>query len=277
MKEWAMADPLDHVVLTNVSAPPRAGDPPMDPERVWYLLGLFLDACLPSVRAQGVPHTWLVWFDDRADPDLVAEVERIAEGVFTPLWREAFDATSAADNVGRHSTAPWVATTWVACDHGLARDGLATVAACHDGRGPVSVSFPHGLTIDRNGNAFESHDESGPVRSLVAQRTPGRPIATVVGGLPEGVDDLREVVVADRPMWIDVNHEPAGAEPPHGRRVDARTVAERFAIDLAHDQVPAAGGAGKRPGGDPAVGSFADKVLRGVRWLRGERDEPSGG
>ena len=82
MKEWAMADPLDHVVLTNVSAPPRAGDPPMDPERVWYLLGLFLDACLPSVRAQGVPHTWLVWFDDRADPDLVAKLQGLAKQGF---------------------------------------------------------------------------------------------------------------------------------------------------------------------------------------------------
>lgn len=281
-----MAESLDHVVVTNVSAPARAGDPPMDPERVWYLLGFFLDACLPSVRAQTVPHTWLVWFDDRADPDLVAEVERIAEGVFTPLWRQAFDATSVADAVARHSTAPWVATTLVACDDALARDCLAEVAARHDGRGPVSVSFPQGLTIDRTGGVFATRDESSPVRALIAQRTPDRPIATVVDdALGDGAGGPREVAVVDRPMWIDVDHEPADLDPPRGRRVDGRTVSERFSIDLPYDRTMAGAAlhtarrndlrrSGRQVMRDPKLGPLATRAVRGVRsvgWSCEER------
>ncbi len=277
-----MAAPLDHVVVTNVSAPARPGDPALDADRVWYLLGFFLDACLPSVRAQTIEHTWLVWLDDRADPDLVAEVERIAEGVFTPLWRQAFDAVSVADAVARSTAAPRVATTLVACDDALARDCLAAVAgvADHHGEAPVRVEFPDGLTIDRTGGVFAKHSADAPVRALVAPRPAEGPIPTVVDALPHA----RLVTVTDRPMWIDVDHEPAEFDPPRGRRVDPSIVEERFVIDLAYSRARDESTrrsqraqdlrrAGKRLLGHQHLGRWAAKALQGVRslrWLGGE-------
>lgn len=273
-----MSRRLQHVVVTNVSAPIRVGDPPMDADRVWYLLGFFLDACLPSVRAQ-VEHTWLVWFDDRCDAHLVNEVELLAEGSFTPVWGGVFDAHSVARAVASHTSAPWVATTLISCDDAMARDCLATVAKQHHEPGATRVEFDRGLTIDRTGGVFSAYDESSPVRALIAPRT-GTSLATILDQTPRA----RTVVVADRPMWIDVDHESVDLDRPRGRRVSPSQVSAQFAIDLAYDQDPRARHgrasrsrdlrrAGQELMRNPRVGRLATKVLQGTRSLSWRADE----
>lgn len=273
-----MAAELDHVLLTNVGAGESADAPDVPLERVWYLLGFFLDACIPSVKAQNVDATWLVWFGSHNDPDLVAEVEALAQNTFVPVWGEPFEPAAVAEVVRRHTSAPWVATTLLACDDAVARECLATVSALKDGSRPVAVAFPHGFTIDRTGGVFRTEEPIGPVRSLIARRPTDGPPTTVLDEVP----DPREERVT-RPMWIDVDHEPAEADPARGPRVDPADVDALFAVDLEFDRsltgdrLRAARRQDLRRAGrqllrDPKLGPLAGRAVRSVRSLGWMRD-----
>ena len=53
-------------------------------------LGFFYDATYPSVLSQTTrDFDWLVLFDDRCSEEFRAEVEELADGVFTPVWTHA--------------------------------------------------------------------------------------------------------------------------------------------------------------------------------------------
>lgn len=264
-----------HVVLTNLSAPLHAEDPPLTAEEVWYRLGFFLDACRPSVLSQeGASFTWLVWFDDRCDGDIVAEVARLADGAFVPVWGRPFDLPSVADEVDRHAAAALLATTQVPFDAAIARGCLASIQAeARDAT--LLVSFPEGLSIDRTGGVFTA--DRSPVHSLVEPRDGDRPPVTVVGADTLG-PDLPRVTVRGR-QWIDVIHE-AGRDDLRGRRVDPRLVAERFDIDLAYDRDPSGGRSFKARAADwrrwgenhvtraPRADRLLRPALRGVRSVR---------
>lgn len=161
-------------------------------------------------------------------------MERIAEGVFTPVWGTVFSAESVAAAIGQPGTAGWLATTILDGDDAMARDCLAAVSASWDGHDSLLVDCPEGYTIDRTGGVFQTRDGRSRVRSLVEPIGPGSPPATVLAP-QEGVRRVDHLA----PMWIDVDHEPTEVDPPRGRRIDPARVAERFAVDLAFDPAPA--------------------------------------
>ncbi|KAB7744825.1 hypothetical protein GA707_09640 [Nostocoides sp. F2B08] len=271
---------VDHVVLTNFSAPRAESVPAPDAELLWYRLGFFFDACLPSVSGQrGADFTWLVWFDDRCEPDFRQEVERIAAGAFTPVWgHRPFNAMSVADVVAGRAHSPYLITTVLDSDDAMARDCLATVRAELGREERLLITFPEGLIIDRTGGVFAARDDSAPVRSLIEARAEGVPPTTVVGVTAE--DDVPQRRIS-RPMWIDVVHEAGRAEMITSRRVHPKVVADRFDIDLAYDQelsgaalLKARRGDFRRLGRnimrDPRRGALAIPALRSIRsasWM----------
>lgn len=268
-----------HVVLTNLSVPSHPEDAPLEADELWYRLGFFLDACRPAVLSQeGVSFTWLVWLDSRCDSDVVAEVARLAEGAFVPIWGRPFDVPTVAEEVGRYASEPVLATTLVPFDAALARDCLARVEA-QAGEGTLLIRFPEGLMIDRSGGVFTA--TRSPVLSLVETRDGARNPVTVVGASTLG-EGLRDVAVRGR-QWIDVAHEP-GRDDERGRRVDPRLVAERFDIDLAYDRRLPGGNLRRARAADwrrwgqqtllrnPRADRMLRPALSGVRSLRWQAD-----
>lgn len=77
-----MSREFDHVLLTRFSAVLLPGAPPADEDWLYYRLGFFLDACLPSVLSQrrARPFEWLVLLDDRCPDGFRAQVEELARG-----------------------------------------------------------------------------------------------------------------------------------------------------------------------------------------------------
>lgn len=271
---------VDHVVLTNVSAPLAEGGPAPEPEMLWYRLGFFFDACLPSVsRQRDADFTWLVWFDDRCEQDFRDEVERIADDQFAPVWgHRPFDAGSVASVVVDRAHSPYLITTLLESDDAMARDCLAIVRAEFAGQDQLLVTFPDGFMIDRAGGVFAAHNDRGPVRSLIEARVEDTPPTTIVG--ISGHDAVRHRPITT-PMWIDVVHEVGRAESITSLRVHPKVVEDRFDIDLAYDRelsgaalLKARRGDLRRVGRnimrDPKKGALAIPALRAIRavsWM----------
>lgn len=276
----AAAHGVDHVVVTNFSAPLVEGGESPDPERLWYSLGFFFDACMPSVASQrDVEFSWLVWFDDRCDEDFRDEIERIADGVFSPIWgHRPFDAASVAEAVEQRTHSPYLITTLLESDDAMARDCLATLRAELAGQERLLVTCTDGLLIDRTGGVFAGHDPRGPVRALIEARSPGGRPVTVLG-VAGNIEVPTRVIT--RPMWIDVVHELGRAEMITSRRVDPKVVEDKFDIDLPYDRElsgarlrRARRGDLRRRGRnlmrDPKRGALAIPALRAVRaasWM----------
>jgi hypothetical protein len=271
---------VGQVVLTNVSAPWADGAPVLDPEVLWYRLGFFYDACLPSVSGQrDAEFTWLVWFDDRCEPDVREEVERISAGVFTPVWgHRLFDAESVAEAVAARTHSPYLITTIVDWDEAMARNCLATVRAESAHLDRLLVVFPEGVMVDRTGGVFAAHDDRGSLRSLIEVRVNGSLPTTVVGVTDQ--DEIPQRRISE-PMWIDVVHEVGRAELITTRRLDPAIIDELFDVDLAYDRTLSGARLRKARRGDlrrrgrnlmrdPKQGARITPVLRSVRaasWL----------
>ena len=169
--------PFDHVLLTRFSAVLAAGRPPADEDWLYYRLGFFLDACLPSVRSQrgAQPFEWLVLLDDRCSDGFRADVEALAEGAFTPIWtHETFRRDSFAQHVASRCDAPYLITTRIDSDDAMALDFMASVQRQFAEQERLFVNFPRGIQIDRSGAVYRSDILSSPFLSLIERREEGR-------------------------------------------------------------------------------------------------------
>ncbi len=239
------AAPFEHVLLTRFSAVLRPGLPPQDEDWLYYRLGFFVDACLPSVLSQrgARPFSWLVMFDDRCSDGFRAEVESLARGAFTPLWtREPFRRDSFAAPIEHrhrgtaHPAPPHLITTRIDSDDAMAVDFMAAVQAQFAGQERLFVNFPRGIQIDRSGAVHASRILSSPFLSLIERRPPDAPPLTVFSAKharARGTAPLREVSAPV--MWAQVLHGTNLANITNGPQVSPRVVADRFRIDLGYD------------------------------------------
>lgn len=229
---------FDHFLLTRFSAVFRAGDVPAQEEWLRYRLGFFVDACWASVRSQqAADFTWLVLFDDRCPDDFREDVEELARGVFTPVWtHEAFSPTIFARIIAEQSTAPWVLTTRLDSDDGIATDFMASVQREFDRQERLFVDFPRGVQIDRTGSVYLYDQLSSPFLTLIEKRDPS-------GAFPQTVYAARHArarlhaplrEVSAPPMWVQVIHGTNLLNIVVGPRISPRVVNERFALDLVY-------------------------------------------
>ncbi|SOC57822.1 glycosyltransferase [Ornithinimicrobium cerasi] len=234
-----MSAPFDHVLLTRFSAVLHPDAPPPDEDWLYYRLGFFVDACLPSVRSQegARPFEWLVLLDDRCTDTFRADVEELGRGAFTPLWSHApFRRNTFAEPVARRCAAPYLISTRIDSDDAMAVDLMAAVQAQFAGQERMFVNFPRGVQVDRSGAVYRADILSSPFLSLIERRREGEAPLTVYAAKharARGVAPLREVRAPV--MWAQVLHGTNLSNIANGVRVHPRVVGERFRIDLGYD------------------------------------------
>ncbi|KRE37767.1 hypothetical protein ASG73_08995 [Janibacter sp. Soil728] len=237
-----MGAPFDHFLLTRFSAVMAPDAAPASEDWLYYRLGFFVDAALPSVLSQrgGQGFEWLVLLDDRCSAGFRDEVEELAQGTFTPIWtHEPFRRDSFAEHVAVRSHAPFVITTRMDSDDAIAVDFMASVQAQFVEQPQLFVGFPRGIQIERSGAVHRCDVLSNPFLSLIEARRDGEPPATVYvtkHARARGHGRLREV--AAPPMWAQVLHGSNVSNIVNGVRVHPRVVGERFEIDLGYDASP---------------------------------------
>jgi hypothetical protein len=234
---------FDHVLLTRFSA---AFSPTVPAQEEWlrYRLGFFVDACWSSVRGQrGADFTWLVLFDDRCPDDFRADVESLAEGTFTPVWSHeqwspAIFGRAIEDlSAGGPAPAPWLLTTRLDSDDGIAHDFMAAVQREFTPSDGLFVDFPRGVQIDRSGSTYLYDQLSSPFLTLVERRRPESPPRTVYTARHARAREwgpLREVNAP--PMWVQVIHGTNLLNMTVGARVSPQVVNERFDLELVYDR-----------------------------------------
>jgi hypothetical protein len=235
---------FDHVLLPRFSAVLVPGGPPADEDWLWYRLGFFVDAALPSVAGQrgAAPFEWLVLFDDRCPDDFRAAVEDLAAGgTFTPLWTHApYGSGLFARAVGERADAPFLITSRMDSDDALACDFMAAVQARFAHQERLFVNFTRGVQIDRSGAVYRRDDVSGPFLSLIERRGHGDPLTVYAAAAHTRARALAPVLeVKAPPMWAQVVHGSNLVNIVNGPRISPRVVNERFTLDLAYrSQVP---------------------------------------
>lgn len=233
-----MTRDFDHYLLTRYSAVFRPGDVPAQEEWLRYRLGFFVDACWASVRGQqGAEFIWLVLFDDRCPEDFREDVEELAEGVFTPIWtHDVFSPTLFSRVIAEQSKAPWVLTTRLDSDDGIARDFMASVQREFAHQDGLFVDFPRGVQIDRSGSVYLYDQLSSPFLTLIEKRDP-------TGAWPQTVYAARHARARERgplrevnkpPMWVQVIHGTNLLNIVVGPRISPKVVSERFELDLVY-------------------------------------------
>lgn len=232
---------FDHVLLTRFSAVLHPGAPPADEDWLYYRLGFFLDACLPSVLSQrgAQPFEWLVMLDDRCPDGFREQVEELAAGAFTPLWtHEPFRRDAFAEEVARRHHAPYLITTRIDSDDAMAVDLMAAVQGQFERQELMFVNFPRGVQIDRSGAVYRSDVLSSPFLSLVERRGDGPPrtVYAAKHARARGLAPVREVRAPV--MWAQVLHGTNLSNIVNGVRVHPRVVGERFRFDLGYDARP---------------------------------------
>jgi len=230
---------FDHYLLTRFSAVLAPGEP--GEEWLRYRLGFFVDACWSTVRAQeGADFTWLVLLDDRCSDDFRADMEALAENTFTPIWTHepwspGLFATSIAESHSDTDPAPWLLTTRLDSDDGIARDFMAVVQREFMPADGLFIDFPRGVQIDRSGSTYLYDQLSSPFLTLVERRQPERPARTVYSARHARAREwgpLREVNAP--PMWVQVIHGTNLLNITVGARISPRVVNERFDLDLVY-------------------------------------------
>ncbi len=234
---------FDHVLLTRFSAVIVPGAEPAGEEWLRYRLGFFDDVTYPSVISQTTrDFTWLVLFDDRCSEEFRKDVEYLAEDVFTPIWthedfrRDSFAPHVAAVTDGEGGPAPFLITTRIDSDDGMAVDFMATVQEQFARQERLFVSLTRGIQVDRSGAVYRSVSLSNPFLSLIERRRPGQLPDTVYvakHARARGHGPIREVRAPV--MWIQVVHDLNVSNIVNGGRVSPRVVAERFMVDLPYD------------------------------------------
>lgn len=247
----ATSDPsaqFDHFLLTRFSAVFAQGEPAQE-EWLRYRLGFFVDACWSSVLGQqGAPDfTWLVLFDDRCPDGFRADVESLAAGAFTPIWSHeqwspsifarAIEARREGLDTAGGAAAPWLLTTRLDSDDGIARDFMVAVQREFTPTDGLFIDFPRGIQIDRSGKTYLYDQLSSPFLTLVERRAAAHPPQTVYAARHARASawgPVREVMAP--PMWVQVIHGGNLLNMTVGSRVSPQVVNERFELALVYDR-----------------------------------------
>ena len=229
---------FDHVLLTRFSAVMAPHAEPAGEEWLRYRLAFFDQVTYASVVSQTTrDFQWLVLLDDRCSPEFRADIEYLADDVFTPVWtHETFRRDSFADHVAAVTDAPYLITTRIDSDDAMAVDFMETVQAQFARQDRLFVNLTRGIQVDRSGAVYLSDQLSNPFISLVERREPGRLPDTVYvakHARARAKGPIREVRAPV--MWMQVVHDLNVSNIVNGPRIAPGVVGERFRVDLTYD------------------------------------------
>jgi hypothetical protein len=234
---------FDHVLLTRFSAVLAPGAEPAGEDWLRYRLAFFDQGTYASVVSQTTrDFQWLVLFDDRCSPEFRADIEYLAEDVFTPIWthddfrRDSFARHVVAATDEGPGPAPYLLTTRIDSDDAMAVDFMETVQAQFERQDRLFVSLTRGVQMDRSGAVYLSDQLSNPFITLIERREPARLPDTVYvakHARARAHGPIREVRAPV--MWLQVVHDLNLSNIVNGPRVAPAVVDERFRIDLTYD------------------------------------------
>lgn len=236
-----IAAKFDHIVITRFSAVFTAEQPPPSREWLEYRLAFFVEATCSSLERQrpSREYRWMVFFDDRCDADFKQRVESLSEGLFEPVWtHENFWSGVVQREVQEKTTAPYLITTRLDSDDGVAIDFIAGVQAEFQHQDLLFVNFPRGLQVDRSGAIYKLDYPSNPFLSLVEQRQTGRSPLTVFGSGAHRSAGLHGPVreVMTHPMWMQVVHGSNLANGVRGSRTTPKEANRWFDLELPYSR-----------------------------------------
>lgn len=205
-----MTSDFDHVILTRYSVAFTLHQPPADEDWLAYRWGLFRDACAASLARQSVrAFTWLVFFDARAPQWLRDEVAELAPGLFTPVWLdEPWSLTGIQREVAAVTSAPYLITTRLDSDDGLAVRFVEDVQSRFAQQDGLYVNFLRGVQVERGGQMFRYDEPSNPFISYIEKRVDGVPPRTVFQDFGHGRSGLHAPLlnIIGPPRWLQIVH-----------------------------------------------------------------------
>lgn len=196
-----MRPTLDHVLLTRFNLPSPGAESLIRARDGWLRerVGLFEDRCLPSVRAQTAPVTWIVYFDPESPTWLKEWIAGAAtRGGFRPLFRAEVGREALIADLRKATGAlgDVLVTTNLDNDDALSADFAARIQNSIESAERHAIFLRNGLIlkdgrlyrhVDRN-NAFCSVAEpwDSPVTAWADWHTrlAGQMPSTVLGGPP---------------------------------------------------------------------------------------------
>lgn len=222
---------FDHFLLTrfNVRIGKRADD-----SWLRHRLGYFERLCRQSVLRQTTQNfRWLAYFDAERESWFEREVERLADGVFEPIWvaGELTPDLSAA-SVAERSSAPWVITTRVDNDDALARDFIEQVQLQFRHQETAEfINFSDGLQLSDGGKVFRRSDPSNAFISLIEKRTKKCPIGVYIDRHDRVSKHAPMRQVSTHPMWLQMVHGQNIGNTIRGVRAAPTILAQYFEVD----------------------------------------------
>ncbi|WP_082506916.1 glycosyltransferase [Arthrobacter sp. Leaf337] len=222
---------FDHFLLTrfNTRLDARASE-------AWlrHRIGYFESLCRYSVINQTNKNfRWLIYFDADRDEWFQDEVDRLAAGVFEPVWVDGpLSPEKAAAAVQERVSADWVITTRVDNDDALARDFIDAVQAQFGKEDHQFINFQSGLQMSDEGEVYYRSDPSGPFISLIERRT-AKPLRGVYVGRHDKIAEfgpIRQVVT--HPMWLQMVHGLNIGNALRGVRAAPEVVAAYFDVQI---------------------------------------------
>lgn len=230
-----MREDVDHLVLTRFSARFLPEQEPPDEDWLWYRLGFFADACVPSMRAQTVQDfRWLVWLDPRCSEDFRLELEDLARDTFEPIWTTDVFWSTYRGEVAARTSAAYLITTRLDNDDAVARDFVEAIQDAFTPTTRLAIDFPHGLQVDRSGAVYSDYYPTNHFVSLLERRTESLPATVYVDGHPRLPRHTAVRRIHTEPMWLEVVHGTNLLNTIRGPRVSPAHLDERFEITLPY-------------------------------------------
>jgi hypothetical protein len=150
-----MTSTFDHIVLTRFNLPSEGYESLIRAHEGWLRsrVELFERYCLPSMRAQTSPATWIIYFDPESPEWLFEWIERVNHDDFVPILRATVSRSELLDDIrgalGR--TSEGLITTNLDNDDALAVDFLGRVQQAARPGERTAVYLADGLIADGAG------------------------------------------------------------------------------------------------------------------------------
>lgn len=230
---------FEHFVITRFSAVFASDAPPADQAWLDYRLGFFWQAgCAAMARQRGdVRFRWLVFFDDRVDPDFRSTIEDLSEGLFEPVFtHEVWGASLVQRAIAERSSAPYLITTRLDSDDALGMRFIAEVQSHFEEQESMFINLNRGLQVDRTGSIYRFDAPSNAFISLIERRQEGvLPRTVYVDHFHTAARrhaPVKEVITG--PMWIQIVHGGNLANHVRGTRVHPYHANRAIDMDLPY-------------------------------------------
>lgn len=224
---------FDHFLLTRFNI--RQGDTPASEAWLRHRIHYFESLCVPSVVNQTNQNfRWLVYLDGDRDPWFQAEIDRLSEGVFTPVWLDggSISPQGIADHVASMSAAPWVITSRLDNDDAIARDYIDRTQGQFERQPLEFINFQSGLQFSTEGGLYSRSDPASPFISLIEERAEGKLKGVYVGRHDQIAEygPIRQVQAP--PMWLQMVHDLNMGNALVGIQADPSLLRKHFTVKL---------------------------------------------